>query len=103
MTQATEELSLEGFAEKLLEEKKLTSLDHEIREQLRRDLTDRLEDAVNAALLEKLPPERAPELDTVLNSGSESEAQEFFKTHVPDADEVIASALLRFKQTYLGS
>lgn len=84
-------------------EKGLEGLDTDVQQQVRADLVSRLEDRVNAALLAHLPPEKASELERLLDSGEEKQTQEFISAAVPHADEVVAEALMSFRQTYLNA
>lgn len=93
--------SLEGFAEKLLEERGVDGLDLETREQMKKDLTSRLEDRVNAGLIQKLAPQYLEEAERLIDEGNAEQVQKFFQGHIADIAEVIATELMMFRQEYL--
>jgi hypothetical protein len=93
---------MEQFIQQLIEEKGLDSLDAEVLAQMKKDLGDRVEAAVNVAILEKMPPEHVEEFQKVVEKGRVEVIQTFCRGHIPDLDQVVANALMRFRQTYLG-
>jgi hypothetical protein len=94
--------SLEAFVDRLLDEKGLEGLDAEVLAQVRTDLMSRLEDRVNAAILAHMPEDQLPAFLKVLDSGDSAEIQKFCVKHVPSLDEVVATELLGFRETYVG-
>ncbi|MDP3795360.1 MAG: DUF5663 domain-containing protein [bacterium] len=96
MNDATEE-----FLERLLGEKDLSDVDPEVRAQMKNDLRERLEDRINAAILAKMPTDKLEEFERLLENTDPGEVQSFCQTHVPNLPEVVAEAMLGFRQTYL--
>ena len=92
---------LEDFVDRLVAEKGMTNLDAEVLAQVKQDLLDRVEDRINALIVEKLPPESLEDFERLLNGGGEKEIQSFCSKHIPNLDQVIAAELLAFRQTYL--
>lgn len=92
---------LASFVDRLIAEKGLEGLDADVLAEVRADLQSRVEDRINAAILAHLPPEKTPEFEKVLDAGDEKHIQEFISTSVPNANEVVAEALMAFRQTYL--
>ena len=92
---------LEDFVDRLVTEKGMTNLDPEVLAQVKKDLLDRVEDRVNAVIIEKLPPESLEDFERLLDGGDEKEIQAFCQTQIPDLDQKIAAELLAFRQTYL--
>ena len=69
---------------------------------MKADLSDRLEDRVNAAILEKMPAAKLAEFEKLLDDDvSDEETQKFCREQIPNLDEVIAAALVEFQRTYL--
>lgn len=95
------EKMLDEFVSRLVTEKGLESLDGEVLTQLKADLKDRLEERVNAVVLEKLPPGCLEEFEHILDNGDEKEIQLFCQKNIFDLDQAIAVELLNFRQTYL--
>ena len=92
---------LEEFIDKLVEEKGLLGLDGDVLNQVKEDLLDRLEDRINAAILENMPEGKMKEFDALLDGANEKEIQEFCSDNIENLDDVIAEALIRFREAYL--
>ena len=97
----TNKNDLNGFAESLLNEKGLTAVDAETREQMKKDLVDRLEDRINAVVLEKMPPEKLEEFEKLVDASGQEEIAKFCAVNIPDLDQMIAAELVSFRTTYL--
>lgn len=90
------------FIERLVAEKGLVLPDPEVRAQVVLDLRERLENIVNASLIEHLPPEKLEAFEALLDTKASDEAvQAFCSEAIPDLSEVVAGALLRFRDVYL--
>lgn len=95
--------SLNLFVDRLIEEKGLTYLEPKILEQVRSDLKERLEDIINAKIIELLPPEKLEEFDKLLYSNVSDEiVRQFCRDNIPDSEEALARLFLDFRETYLG-
>jgi len=94
---------INAFVERLVEEKGIRNVDPEVREQIKKDLTDRVEDRVNAVILEKMPPAKLEEFSTIVDRGSEADAESFCAANIPNLDQHIAVALLQFRDSYLNA
>jgi len=95
--------NLDPFVDKLIEEKGLDGLEKEVLDQIKVDLKDRIEDVINAKVVEKLPPEKLEEFEKLLDQNTSAQAtQKFVKDNIPDLEEVLARVFLNFRQTYLG-
>ena len=90
------------FVKKLIEEKKYENIDPEVMEQIEADLVDRVEDRINATILERMPKEKMPEFEMLLNSGTPEEIQSFCEQSITDFPNVLAQAMMDFRKTYLG-
>lgn len=94
--------SLKLFIERLIDEKGLSALEPEVLKQIKADLSDRLEDRVNAVILEHLPPDNLSAFEKLLDTKASDEVvQKFCHEQIPNLDEAIAGALIEFQQTYL--
>jgi hypothetical protein len=97
-------LTLEGFVDRLLAEKGLVgSMEEEILDQMKQDLESRVEDRINAEMLAALPADRVEDFEALVNKDASNpdEIHSYLKEHVPGFDEVIANALMSFRNTYL--
>ena len=94
---------LDSFITQLLAEQQFKNLEPEVQEQLKKDLYSRAEDHINAALLNELSEEDKEAFEKLLDDPSPVVAQTFLQEHVPDIEQVVAAALLKFRSAYLGS
>lgn len=95
--------TLEAFVNKLIDEKGLSSMADDVLVQMKSDLLSRVEDRVNAEMIEALPSDRAEAFEVLLNAESSSgdDVAKFLKENVSNFDEVLANALMGFRHTYL--
>lgn len=96
-------LSIDDFVNRLVNEKGFDEVEDEVRDQIKTDLRDRVEDRINATILQNLPPEKLEEMDKLLENGGPQEIQSFCRENIENLDEVIAQALVDFRNTYLKS
>lgn len=89
------------FVDRLVEEKKIENLDLEVLDQIKADLSDRVEDRINASILEHLPPDKLDDFNKLLDSEDAEKIQLFCQENVKDLDNVIAKELLDFRSSYL--
>lgn len=101
MSPTSSNINLESFADKLLQEKKLENISAEVREQMREDLVDRLEERVNLALVQFMPPEKLDEFEQLVSSKNLEDIAKFCAENIPNLEQIIASELLNFRTTYL--
>ena len=95
---------LEEFVNSLLNEKNLPdNLPDDVREQMSNDLCERVEARIKAVIAASLPEQYHEEL-MALNSkeGNDQEVQKFIQDKVPNLDAVVATELVKFRNTYLG-
>jgi len=93
--------AIDTFVDNLVAEKGLLNLEPDILAQVKADLKDRVEDRINASLVENLPPEYLPEAQKLIETAEGDEIAQFFTKHIPDMAEVVASEMLAFRKTYL--
>jgi len=94
--------SLDKFINELLVAQGIDQLEPEVRDQLIQDLTDRLNDRLEAAMVAELPEEKLPELEALLDKQAVTEElQKFFADNIPDLPTVLARELSAFRQSYL--
>lgn len=94
--------SLDKFVDELLAAQGIEGVDAEIREQLIEDLTTRLDDRLEAAMVAELPEDKLPELEQLLDrKNNEMDLQKFFADNIPDLPALLARELAAFRQDYL--
>jgi wyosine [tRNA(Phe)-imidazoG37] synthetase (radical SAM superfamily) len=102
-SQASSPKAISLFIDRLMEEKKFENISAEVLEQIKEDLTGRVEDRINAATLENMPKEKLEEFNELLDTANSEEIQQFCHKNIPNLDEVIAKELLNFRTIYLNS
>lgn len=95
--------ALTEFVDRLIEEKRFAVTDPDVLRQIRLDLTERVEDRVNATVLENIPTEKLEEFSAFLDRASAEQVQEYCRKNIPNLDEAIAEALVGFRDTYLNA
>lgn len=75
----------------------------EVKVELHKQLSERMEALVNAAIVAALPPSSLEEFEKVLDEQDQEAAIKFCESRIPNMDEVVARALLQFKEDYLGA
>ena len=99
----TQSQTIESFVGKLIEEKGFSGLDNEVMNQIKIDLMERVEDRINAAILENMPKDKLEEFDSLLDSADSREIQMFCQNNIANLDEIIAQTLVDFRNIYLNS
>jgi len=94
--------SLDKFVDELLAAQGIDGVDPEVREQLVEDLTTRLNDRLEAAMVAELPEDKLPELEQLLDhENNEVELQQFFADNISNLPALLARELAAFRQDYL--
>lgn len=100
---ASENLDLSMFVDRLVEEKKFpANLEKEVIDQIKKDLLSRVEDTVNMVIINNLSEDKLEEFNKLMDSNiSDEEMQKFCSDSIPGLAQLIASELIVFKQTYI--
>lgn len=96
---------LDDFIDKLLDKKKVSHEPIDVREQLHKDLKQRLLDQIDAAIINQLNEEQADAFGQLLDEPNITDKgiQEFFaKTNI-DRQKIALETMLRFQALYSGS
>lgn len=96
-------LDLASYVDRLVVEQKYPSdLEKEVVDQIKADLLSKVEDRVNAVIISNLSEEKLEEFTKLLDSNiSDEEMQKFCSENIPNLQQLIATELIVFKQTYL--
>ena len=97
----TASASIDSFVDRLVDEKGLLGLDDEVLTQVKSDLTSRVEDKINAVILANMPDSKLEEFSQVLETGTPETIQAFCASTVPNLENIVAQALLSFRDTYV--
>ena len=95
--------TIEAFVGKLIEEKKFENVDADVLAQIKSDLAERVEDRINATILENMPKEKLEDFSALLDGASDEAIQAFCHKNIDDLDEKIAAALVSFRDIYLNA
>lgn len=98
-----EESELKKFVRGILQEKNMPGVEPEVVEQLVADLTERLEDQINAALLQQLSNEDLAEFEMLLDSNDVDKIKNYFYNKNINVAAVTAQVMSRFRAAYLAS
>ncbi len=99
-----EENNLKTFINSLLDKRGYAEALPEVREELYRDLLERINQFVLAKVIASLSEEELTEFEKLLDDKKELvEFQQFAQKHIPDYTTFLASVLLEFQDIYLGA
>ncbi|HMN19735.1 MAG TPA: DUF5663 domain-containing protein [Candidatus Moranbacteria bacterium] len=93
--------SLDEFVDRLVREKGIRVEEDSILAQVRKDLLERVEDRINATILQHMPADKLQEFNELLEFAREEEIQEYCQKNIPNLDEIVARELLDLRDTYL--
>lgn len=93
--------SIENFVNQLIKDKGLDYLEPEVLNEAKKDITKRVIDRINVAIIAKMPPEKLEFFEKMLDKSSQEEVQSFCERNIPDLDKVVASELIEFRKNYL--
>lgn len=98
----TANMDLQTFIGKLVSEKReFEGLEPDVITQIKSDLLERVENRINAVIVNNIPDANSEEFEKITESGTDEEIQAFCESHIPDLAELIASELIVFRQSYL--
>jgi len=101
---STQEQVIGAFVDEIIAAKNLPGLDDDqVRQYVKEDLSERLLDQIDRALLSALPEDRALELDKMLDDdGITPEAvQQFIVDSGVDVPKITALTMVQFRDLYL--
>ena len=95
--------TIDEFIESLLNDKGITNIEPEIREELKADMKKRLEDEIIRAAIEALSEEKAAELAKLVEQPdfTNEKMTEFMTNSGVNLTEVALETMLRFRNFYL--
>jgi hypothetical protein len=96
--------SLGPFIDDLIQRKfRSEDLVPTIIDELRLDLACRIEDHINAAILDRIHESEIAEFNEILDSEDDLKVQQFVAKRIPHLDVLITQVLSSFKKAYLGA
>lgn len=96
---------VDKFIDQLITDKQLSGVTDEVRVELKQDLTQRLLDQIDRAVIDALPEDKATELSEKLDDDnfSSDDATKFIQESGVDMQNVALVTMLRFRDLYLGA
>lgn len=91
------------FVEDMVEQKRLTDLDSEIRAQLVKDLLVRLERHINRTILESLNDEQFTQFEELVAEKNVDNINDFLYKQNINVNVLVAQAMTEFRNKYLAS
>ncbi len=97
-----EEDLLERFAARLAEGS-YKGGDPDVLAEIRADLYDRIENRINARILELLPESKYPAFEALLDAEDQGRIQAYLLANIPDFQNEVARELFAFRDQYFPS
>ena len=97
--------NIDEFIENLLNEKGITDVEPEVRNELKSEMKARLEEQIDRAAVQALSEDKAIELAKLVEDPNFKNEQmvEFMKNSGVNLTEVALETMLRFRNFYLGT
>lgn len=94
--------TLEDAAEKILQEKAVQINDDEVRQQCVTDIADSISDRINAEIIETMNEDQRTDFDKLIDANADARTvREFISANVSNLPDIIATAILEVRNTYL--
>lgn len=90
-----------NFIDQLVAEKGFETEDVEVLDQIKSDLMTRLEDRINAMIINNIGEEHLADFDAIVDSKNEEKMALFIKANISDFDEKLAQEMISFRLMYL--
>lgn len=95
--------ALSKFINDIIDAKNFKTLDGDVRQQLEKDLKNRLLDQIDRAVLGALPENKIDGFNELLDrDASKQEIQQYVATSGVDMKKITLETMLRFRSLYLG-
>jgi len=96
---------LDQFVNQLIEDKNITGLTPEGREQVANELKELVTEEINRAVLTAMPDSKLDELSALMDSGdfTSDDMQKFIAESGVDLKQITTETLLYFRAFYLGN
>ena len=92
------------FIETLIDAKlRGTEVEPEVRQQLHRNLLDRLENQIIRAILRHLNEQEQLELEHLIDTKQNAKIESYLTQHGVNLNQVLAGAMMEFQASYLGA
>lgn len=97
--------SVDEFVESILDDKGITNVEPDIRQELKEDMKKRLMDQINRAAVMKLSEEKVAELNKLMDEPdfTNEKMTEFMKNSGINLSEVALDTMIKFRGFYMGA
>jgi hypothetical protein len=97
------DMGIDWYIDEIVKQKPdFNDLDEEVLDQIKKDLKPRVESHINIEILKNIPQNKLEEFEKIVNSNNQEEIQAFCNENIPDLKDVIAMALISFRDSYMG-
>ncbi len=96
------EMGIDWYVDELIKQKpEFNNLDSESLLAVKDDLKSRAENYINISILKNVPESKLDEFEKLLDANDASQIQSFCSQNIPDLNQVVAMALINFRDSYL--
>lgn len=93
--------NFDDFIDQLIRDKGLDSEEPEVVAQIKSDLSDSLENRINAMIITNIPEDKLSDFEKLLDGKDGDKIQEYIKKTIPSFEEKLAMELAEFRSFYL--
>lgn len=96
--------NISTFVDELVEAKDFGDVSQEVLEQIKKDLTARVENRIHALIATHIPDGAKEEFEKLIDSdASDEEVSHFCSDKIPDLQNLIVKEMSQFRSIYVGS
>ncbi len=91
------------FINQILDQKGMTGIESDVREQLVADLEKRLLNQINRAIVEAIPQDKLAEFEKLAQNADDAAVQQFLADAGVDTQKIATATMVLFKNAYIGA
>jgi ATP phosphoribosyltransferase len=93
--------NFDEFIDQIIKDKGLDSEEPEVVAQIHADLSDSLENRINAMIITNIPEDKMDDFNKILDSKDDKKIQDYIGKVVPNIQEKVAMEMAEFRAYYL--
>jgi ATP phosphoribosyltransferase len=94
--------NIDDYINLIIKDKGLDSESPEVLAQIKSDLSESIENRINAMIITNIPEDKLEDFEKALDSNDQEKIQAYIKKEIPDIDQKVALELAQFRAFYLG-
>jgi ATP phosphoribosyltransferase len=94
--------NIDDYINLIIKDKGLDSESPEVLAQIKSDLSESIENRINAMIITNIPEDKLEDFEKALDSNDQEKIQAYIKKEIPDIDQKVALELAHFRAFYLG-